>query len=149
MPTKAATSKSAGSKAKSTTNKAPDTGLAVVKPGVVLHWPLDSGNPPLRARAGDVVPADDPLLNTLEISEEKRRELGLGENDQRHKVRPATEEEAAEGLTPVPWARAQGLYAALGYDATALRRATPAGGKPAARARPSTSTKVDVPEPDE
>ena len=146
MPTKAATRKRS-SKAKG--KAAADTGLLVVKPGVVLHWPLDSGNPPQRALPGDLVPADDPLLNTLEIPEETRRELHLGENDQRHKVRPATPEEAERGLTPVRWARAESIYAGLDYDATALRRATPTKPAPAARERPSTSTKVEVPEPDE
>lgn len=92
-------------------------------------------------RAGTVVRADNPLLDTHKIDHDTRVKLGLRLDEQRWKLIPAPE--GAE-LTPCAHPRILAIYEALGYEHAA--EGAPAAAGPAPQRRPSEQrTEVTVP----
>lgn len=114
--------------------------LRIVREGCVLFWPVrSSGHPPLRGHAGTVVPADDPLLDTSNIPEDLRRELGLLKNaDQRHKTDEAPPGSRVSTHSSLP---AKALYDRLDYTDVPYALPSDADASPSPAPKPRAPTR--------
>lgn len=77
-----------------------------------IMWPR-AGTPIVRCRAGAILDAEDPLLNTELIDPELRAELGVEVSDQTWKTVAAPD---GAKVTPHHSKQAQLVYSRLGFD---------------------------------